>query len=104
MQASQQISVEEYYSRCSWRVPIVLFVKRKQDVQIYIHKKRCKAPTTLEKWTERHSITISGSSLKTTVKIGIFKADQLQSCTGRIQDYPRAGEDGENKQFRPHKY
>lgn len=57
---------------CSWRVPIVLFVKRKQDVQIYIHKKRCKAPITLEKWIELHSITISGSSLKTTMKIGIF--------------------------------
>lgn len=38
------------------------------------------------------------------MKIGIFKADQLQSCTGHIWDYPGADEDGRNKQFHPHKY
>lgn len=38
------------------------------------------------------------------MEIRILKADQLQSCTGHIRDYPRTDEDGENKQFCPHKY
>lgn len=38
------------------------------------------------------------------MKIGIFKADQLQSCTDHIQVYPETDEDGRSKQFHPPKY
>lgn len=60
MKEGQQISVEEYYSMVLLEGACCFICQKEKNVQIYIYKKGCKAPTTLEKWIELHSITIQG--------------------------------------------
>lgn len=104
MQAGQQISVEEYYSMVLLEGAYCFICQKEARCPNLRSQEEMQGSYHIRKmnWTPQHNYF--RVFVKNNNENWYIQSDQLQSCTGHIRDYPGADEDGENKQFRPHKY